>query len=141
MKAPVEPVHELDVAYTDFKRGLREAVARDPLEAALVTVLGGSFLFYLAEKDHNPKVETYLDALVFISTCLNVGYAQIFACTPEGKAIASAMMTVGPGLVTSIFGTPSAERAPDPSPQLLAVQEKIATTLDAILSELRAKPS
>lgn len=124
--------------YQGLKRGLREAVAKDPMDAAIVTVLGGSYLFYMAEKGHNPKVTTYMDALVFITTCLNVGYADIFARTPTGQAIASAIMTIGPALVGSIFDPPEAEKAPDTNPQLLAVQEKIATTLDAILVELRA---
>ena len=131
----------IDVSYKGLKRGLREAVTRDPMEAALVTVLGGSYLFYLAEKDHNPKVNTFWDALVFITTCLNVGYADIFAKTPAGQAIASAIMTVGPALVGSIFEPPEADKPADPTPQLLAVQEKIATTLDAILSEMRTKPA
>jgi hypothetical protein len=33
-------------------------VSTDPFDATVATVLGGSFLFYLAEKGKNPKVET-----------------------------------------------------------------------------------
>ena len=82
----------------ELKGGIRDAVRRDPMEAALVTVLGGAYLFWLAEREENPQCRTYWDALVFISTCLNVGYAQVFAVTPTGKALATAVMTFGPAV-------------------------------------------
>jgi hypothetical protein len=123
----------LGAQYGDLKRSFRELVASDPMDAVVVTVLGGSYLFWIAERDVNPKVKTYSDALVFISTCLSVGYADIFARTPAGQAIATAVMTIGPKLSGSFFDTPAAEQKPDPT------MEKIATTLDAILAELRTK--
>ncbi len=119
--------------YGDLKRSFRELVASDPMDAVVVTVLGGSYLFWIAERDVNPKVKTYWDALVFISTCLSVGYADIFAKTPAGQAIATAVMTIGPKLSGSFFDVPAAEQRSDPT------MEKIATTLDAILAELRSK--
>jgi voltage-gated potassium channel len=126
----------LGSSYGDLKRSFREMVQSDPMDAALVTVLGGSYLFYVAEKDVNPKVKTYTDALVFISTCMSVGYSDIFARTEAGKAIASAVMTIGPKLSGAFFDAPaSREQKPDPT------MEKIATTLDAILLELRSKRS
>jgi voltage-gated potassium channel len=121
---------------TDLKNQIRDGVARDPLEALAVTVLGGSFLFYLAEKDENPKVTTYIDALTFISTCLSVGYADIFAKTQAGKAIATAIMMVGPAMAAKALDPPSAAvaAADDAS---LAVQRTIVEKLDAILGELK----
>ena len=129
------------LTYESLKQGLRDAVAADPFDATVVTVLGGSFLFYLAEKGSNPKVQTYWDALVFISTCLSVGYADIFARTPAGQAIASAVMTFGPAMSGAILDAPSGAAATekkDPSPELLQVQHAIVDKLDAILGELRA---
>jgi len=126
-------------AWQGLKKSFRELVASDPMDACVVTVLGGSCLFYVAEKGHNPKVNTYFDALVFISTCLSVGYADIFARTPAGQAIASAVMTFGPQLSGSFFDPPASEKNEDPP--LLATQEKIAATLDAILAEMRARRS
>src|SRR3954465_7046529 len=82
-----------DLSYGTLKRGFREAVMRDPLDSLAVTVLGGSYLFYLAEKGKNPKVESFWDALVFIPTCLSVGYDDVFARTDAGKALASFVMT------------------------------------------------
>ncbi|HEX7663368.1 MAG TPA: ion channel [Polyangiaceae bacterium] len=126
----------LDVSWTSLKTALRDGVARDPLDALAVTVLGGSFLFYVAEKDHNPKVTTYWDALVYVSTCLSVGYADVFARTKEGKAIATAIMAVGPALAAKALdpagGLPVDEKA-------ALVQQSIADKLDAILVELRAQ--
>jgi hypothetical protein len=131
----------------ELKGGIREAVRRDPMEAALVTVLGGAYLFWLAERDVNPRCRSYWDALVFISTCLNVGYAQVYAVTPAGKALATAVMTFGPALVGAILDPPSAEQeARDAEEEaekrkLAAVQDKIAGTLEQILVELRASKS
>ena len=130
-------------SFADIKRTIRDGVAKDPLDALVVTVLGGSFLFYLAEKDENPKVTTYIDALVFISTCLSVGYADVFAKTQAGKAIATAIMTVGPAMAAKALDPPAPterEVAAPPTQQeleALAVQRTIAEKLDAILAELK----
>ncbi len=128
----------LDASYASLKKALREGVARDPLDALVVTVLGGSFLFYLAEKDSNPKVTTYWDALVYISTCLSVGYADIFARTQAGQAIATAIMTVGPAMAAKALEPPAAEASPADDASL-AVQKAIVQKLDAILGELKKK--
>lgn len=123
-----------ELSYTALKAALRDGVARDPLDALVVTVLGGAFLFYVAEKDVNPKVKTYWDALVYVSTCLSVGYADIFAKTPQGQAIATAIMTVGPAMAAKALDPPAAEQSDE---QSLAVQKTIAEKLDAILTELK----
>jgi voltage-gated potassium channel len=127
-------------SYGSLKESLRAAISSDPFDATVVTVLGGAFLFYVAEKGNNPKVETYWDALVFISTCLSVGYADIFARTPAGQAIASAVMTLGPAMSGAILDPvaakePGDKRVPD---ELFKVQTAIVDKLDAILGELRA---
>jgi len=125
--------------YASLKRRLRDTVARDPIDGLMVTVLGGAFLFYHAEKGHNPKVETYFDALVYVSTCLSVGYADIFPKTPTGKAIATALMTFGPAIAAAALDPPAAEKEPEPvDPRLLEVQRLLCDKLDAILGEMRA---
>jgi hypothetical protein len=127
--------------YQGWKQRLREAAAKDPVDSLLATVLGGALLFYYAEKGNNPKVESYYDALVYVSTCVSVGYADIFPKTPTGKAIASALMAFGPAIAAAALEPPSAERQPEPAdPRLIAVQEKMSATLDAILAELGAQP-
>ncbi|HEX4514212.1 MAG TPA: ion channel [Polyangiaceae bacterium] len=122
--------------YETLKNSLREGVARDPLDALVVTVLGGSFLFFMAEKDENPKVRTYWDALVYISTCLSVGYADIFARTKAGQAIATAIMTVGPAMAAKALDAPASQTSAQDA-QSLAVQKAIVDKLDAILVELK----
>jgi len=125
--------------YASLKASLRDSVKKDPLDALVVTVVGGAFLFYLAEKDENPKVQTPWDALVYVSTCLSVGYADVFARTPAGKAIATAIMTVGPALAAKALDPPAAEEPEDLSPKVLAVQQAMVEKLDAILTELKAQ--
>jgi hypothetical protein len=102
-------------------------------------------------------VETYWDALVFVSTCLSVGYADVFARTPAGKAIAAAVMTLGPAMSGAMLDPARAAgcqpdtageadkigRRADGTPALspsesIAVQRIIVDKLEAILVELRA---
>src|SRR5262252_622837 len=116
--------------YDGLKKRLREAAAKDPVDSLLMTVLGGALLFYYAENGNNPKVTTYYDALVYVSTCVSVGYADIFPRTPAGKAIASALMAFGPAIAAAALEPPAAERQPEPvDPRLIAVQEKMCATL------------
>src|SRR5258708_14324263 len=89
-----------------FKNGVRDGFARDPMGSVLAAVLGGAWLFYKAERGHNPKVKSYYDALVYVSTNLSVGYSDIFAKTPRAKAIGTALMTYGPAMSAKIFDPP-----------------------------------
>jgi hypothetical protein len=127
-------------SYSSLKETLASMVAEDPFDASVATVLGGAFLFYVAEKGHNPKVRTYWDALVFVSTCMSVGYADVFARTPAGKAIASAIMTFGPAMSGALFDPPRAERAADDG-AAAQFRSAIVEKLDSILAELRAARS
>jgi hypothetical protein len=130
-----------------FKGGVREGFAKDPMGSVLATVLGGAWMFYKAERGHNPKVKSYYDALVYVSTNLSVGYSDIFAKTPRGKAIGTALMTYGPAMAAKIFDTPSAPvAAPSPvaapvaapvvSPQVSS--QAVLDKLDRILAVLEA---
>lgn len=120
--------------YETAKSKLREAARRDPIDANLGFVLGASALFYLAEKDENPKVKCFFDALVYTTTCMSVGYADVFARTESGKLIGSIIMTVGPALSGTFLDPPSSQ--PDPSAH---VQEAILKNLEAILAELKKR--
>jgi voltage-gated potassium channel len=86
---------------------LRADAERDPLGALVKTVLGASAAFYLAERGANPKVQSFDDALVFCTTCISVGYSDIFARTPMGKRIAATLMTVGPALSARALERPA----------------------------------
>lgn len=123
-----ESLRAQGIGWNELKNGLREAAANDPLDALATTVLGGALLFWIAERDVNPDCRRYEDALVFASTCLSVGYAKVFAITPAGKAIAAALMAVGPALAAAALAPP--KKADDSS-------EQIVSKLDAILEELR----
>lgn len=118
--------------YASLKEGLRRVVARDPMDATFGTVLGASYLFWLAEREANPQVRSFWDALVFVSTCLSVGYAQTFAVTPSGKAIASFLMTAGPSLTARFFDAPRTD-APPPA---AAGNADEAAWRDAVLARL-----
>ena len=124
-----------DLSWSTAKQGLREALLRDPLDSLAAMVLGGSYLFYLAEKGQNPKVESFWDALTFITTCLSVGYDDVFARTDAGKAIASFVMTFGPALSSRALDAPAAEDEAA-SAEALGVQKAILARLDAIHAAL-----
>ena len=124
-----------------FKGGVRDGFAKDPMGSVLATVLGGAWLFYKAERGHNPKVKTYYDALVYVSTNLSVGYSDIFAKTPRGKAIGTALMTYGPAMAAKIFDTPTAPAtaATAPAaPAAVAGSRDVLDRLDRILALLEA---
>ena len=130
-----------------FKGGVRDGFARDPMGSVLAAVLGGAWMFYKAERGHNPKVKSYYDALVYVSTNLSVGYSDIFARTPRGKAIGTALMTYGPAMAAKIFDTPAEPMAaaapaappaaPAPAAALIGSKE-VLDRLDRILAVLEA---
>ena len=98
------------------------------MESLCAFVGAGAMMFYWAEKDQNPSVRTYWDALHYVATSLSVGYANIFPVTPLGKVIGAAVMMVGPALSAGALG----DRAPHG-----AADSTLADKLDAILDELR----
>src|SRR3954451_17079648 len=104
-------------------------LAEKPFENTAKLVAVSSVLFFLAERGHNPKVTSIYDASVYCSTCLTVGYADIFARTPVGKMIGTFLMTIGP----SISGKATDGR-PDHMPA--QVQQQILTTLREIAAKL-----
>lgn len=84
----------------------REGARNDPLGALVSLVGGASVLFYWAERRRNPRVKTLTDAVLFITTCLSVGYADVFAKTEAGKAIAAFVMTLGPAMSSAALDDP-----------------------------------
>src|SRR3954469_16469464 len=108
-----------------------------PCTNAATLVGVSSVLFYAAERGHNPKVNDIFDAMVYTSTCLSVGYGDIFAKTPLGKLLGSTLMTIGPALSSKALDGPAAERRD-------AVQTEVLETLKQILRRLEtpaaAKP-
>jgi hypothetical protein len=133
-----------DLSYGTAKDGFRELVRRDPIDALIAGVLGGAYLFYLAEKGQNPKCATFWDALVFIATSLSVGYDDVFAKTEAGKVIASFVMTFGPAMAQAALDPPAADqeavsaKAAAQAAEAMELQRAILGRLDAILASLRA---
>jgi hypothetical protein len=76
-----------------------------PGEEVCLLVAGSAALFYWAEKDENPGVKDYWDALHYVTTSLSVGYANLFPVTAIGKLLASVLMTVGPALAARTLDT------------------------------------
>lgn len=116
----------------------RDKQAEDPMNAIVLTVLLGASAFYAAERHENPKVTSFYDALIYVSTNLSVGYSDIFAKTDAGKAIGSALMAYGPALAARVFDQPNEakERAADGERSEAALRD-IASKLELILEELR----
>src|SRR2546423_2877241 len=102
--------------------------------SSTVTLVGlAAVLFYALEKNRNPKVNDLGDALVYCSTCLSVGYGDVFARTPLGKMLGSALMTIGPALAAKTLDGPAADRRD-------AAQQEILATLKQILEQLQNVP-
>ncbi|HEX7841056.1 MAG TPA: ion channel, partial [Kofleriaceae bacterium] len=98
-----------DDPYPQLKQGLRRWAKEDPIDALAVTVLGGGIAFYLAERDTNPGCATPWDGILYMATCLSVGYDNLFPTTPAGHALASLVQTFGPALSGMAFDAPAAQ--------------------------------
>ncbi len=88
------------------EKSLIDWVETNPLDATFEFIALASWAFYQAEKDENPRIKSYVDSLYYISTCASVGYADIFAVTQPGRAIATLVMTVGPALTNRTLDRP-----------------------------------
>ena len=98
-----------DGQYASLKADLRRWAKDDPIDALVATVLGGGIAFYLAERDTNPGCATPWDGILYIATCLSVGYDNLFPTTPTGHMLASLVQTFGPALSGMAFDAPAAE--------------------------------
>lgn len=95
--------------YGDLKHALRSWATRDPIDALAATVVGGGVAFYLAERDHNPACATPWDGILYIATCLSVGYDNLYPTTPAGHGLAALVQSFGPALAGMAFDPPAAE--------------------------------
>lgn len=143
------------VPYLQAKDALRGFIQKDPIDANLSFIAVASLLFFRAEKDINPKVNTLGDALIYISTCLSVGYSDIFAKTETGKLIGSIAMTLGPSMSQRFLDAPGAPRdrvpplatgtgvapripsMPTPGASTPSIDPALLSTLDTLLTELQ----
>jgi voltage-gated potassium channel len=118
----------------------RDKQAEDPMNAVVLTVLAGAAAFYAAERGQNPKVASFYDALIYVSTNLSVGYSDIFAKTDAGKAIGSALMAYGPALAARVFDPPdeARQRVAEGERSEQALRD-ISHKLEQILVELQSQ--
>ncbi len=93
-----------------YQNTLLDWIESNPLDSTLEIIGVASWAFYLAEKDANPKINTYMDAFYYISTCASVGYADIFAETQAGRAIAALVMIIGPSLTNNSLNRPKSDK-------------------------------
>ena len=118
---------------TQPRRSIDERAAEmvaQPAESTLRVLTTSSLIFYAAEVAHNPKVNSVLDAFIYCSTCLSVGYGDIFAMTPIGKMVGTYLMTIGPALSGATLDGPKGEKVDD------AVEKEILGTLQEILKRM-----
>jgi hypothetical protein len=70
-------------------------LAESPCRNTVALVGLSTVLFYAFEKHHNPKVNDVWDAMVYCSTCLSVGYGELFPKTTLGKYVLSLLLKIG----------------------------------------------
>lgn len=124
----------------DLEHWAQEWFNDEPFTKLVALVGVGAALFYKAEVGKNPKVNSYWDALVYVSTCASVGYGDIFAHTPIGKAIGTVVMTIGPSMANAAFDGSSRERK-KAEEESAALQRELLGTMKEILAELRRRPA
>jgi hypothetical protein len=128
-----------DGQYASLKADLRRWAKDDPIDALVATVVGGGIAFYLAERDTNPGCATPWDGILYIATCLSVGYDNLFPTTPTGHMLASLVQTFGPALSGMAFDAPAAEaraEAEAARAEARAQAEEAAAVNRAILARL-----
>jgi len=121
-------------AWQRTRDAIREAARQDPVDTAFATAFCGAYLFFLAERGKNPRVKTFGDALVFVTTNMSVGYSDIFARTEAGKYIASAVMTVGPSMLAQLFAPTASEQREESA----RAEARHRETMDALNALIRA---
>lgn len=134
--AAAEFVAKLRSAMEGYETWGRDLMVRNPMESLLALVFGGAALYYLAERQRNEKVQTYWDALEYVSTSASVGYSNIFPSTPIGKIVATAAFLFGPTLTSRALDPPATE-ASAAAPQSSADSQALLAKLEQILSELK----
>jgi hypothetical protein len=105
-------------------------LAESPCRNTASVVGLSTVLFYLLEKNRNPKVNDVWDAMVYCSTCLSVGYGDIFARTPLGKILGSALMTMGPAMAAKTLEGEAEEKRDAVQEELLEAMRKILTKIE-----------
>ncbi|MGC1378957.1 MAG: potassium channel family protein [Anaerolineales bacterium] len=95
---------------SDYQQHILDWIESNPMDASLEIIGAASWAFYLAEKDFNPRIKSYVDAFYYISTCASVGYADIFAATQAGRAIAALVMIIGPALTANSLNRPKSKQ-------------------------------
>lgn len=103
-----------------------------PARNTVVAVGAGALLFYHFERGRNPRVREFADALLYCSTCLSVGYAEVHPVTTAGKLLGTLLQTYGPSLAAQAIDGPS-----EPGD----VNQQILTTARSILAKLEAMPT
>jgi hypothetical protein len=116
------------------------SLGESPCRNTAAVVGASALLFYALERGRNPKVNDIFDAMVYTSTCLSVGYGDIFAKTPLGKVLGSALMTVGPAMAAGTLDGPAGGRRDAVQLQMLETLKQIAAKLDPPAPASRADP-
>ena len=93
----------------EYEKRFLDWVNANPLDANVEFLGLAAWAFYQAEKGVNPKIQTYVDAFYYISTCASVGFADMFAATQAGRTIAGIVMMVGPSLTGRALNYPESD--------------------------------
>jgi len=107
------------------------SLRNQPAQNTMIFATAAAIVFYYAERGHNPKVNDIYDALVYCTTNLSVGYSDIFAKTPLGKLVGSALMTFGPALSGSALDGPREMGRGETQKEILTTLQKILTQLES----------
>lgn len=74
----------------------------------LITILSGSFGFYIFEIGKNSEIETFFDSIWWaVVTLTSLGYGDIYPVTNEGRVVAMFLMFFGVVLIGVIAGSVS----------------------------------
>ncbi len=107
--------------------GWLSSLTDEPAKKTGIVVMASGVLFLHFEKGVNPNVKDITDAMLYTSTCLSVGYADIHPVTKAGKLLGTVLMTYGPALAAKTLDSAQGEKP---------LQTEILATLKNILAQL-----
>lgn len=134
----------VEATLLDIRRRLVDRAARRPIDTMVDVTLGGTVLYYLLERAHNPRVTTLADAFWAVTSCIAAAPgAAGGAVTSRGKVLLGLVMGVGPGLQSLVAAEGATCRtAPPPADALAAATlerlDRIAELLEQLVGQREA---
>ncbi len=122
------PGHRLHLRETTLR-----TLANQPVESLAVVVVVASVVYWLAERDRNPRVSSFAEALWTVSSTLTVGTDVVREST-VGRLVGTVLMTYGASLQALVTAELASYRQDTAAGTLSALVERLVAQVSAARS-------